>query len=174
MPSGARALLADRQVPAFLAPRHGLTVGELAQLFREERGLDLELTVVRCDGWRRGILARQAGLPWVFPSPNMPTPETALVGKVIRVNAAARFAVMSFPIGRLPALEQRLSVYRLGLKTGEIKEWAHYAGESAGYVIVEGNELDALKISDIFAPYVKFTSKVLLTIEQCEQVWKSL
>lgn len=60
------------------------------------------------------------------------------------------------------------------LKSGEIKEWAHYAGESAGYVIVEGNELDALKISDIYAPYVKFTSKVLLTIEQCEQVWKSL
>ncbi len=62
-----------------LAPRHGLTVGELALLFREERGLDLELTVVSCDGWRRAQGARQAGLPWVSPSPNMPTPETALV-----------------------------------------------------------------------------------------------
>jgi len=61
-----------------LAPRHGLTVGELAQLFRQERGLDLELTVVRCDGWRRGRTARETGLPWVFPSPNMPTPEAAL------------------------------------------------------------------------------------------------
>jgi uncharacterized protein YbbC (DUF1343 family) len=62
-----------------LAPRHGLTVGELALLFREERGLDLDLTVVECDGWRRGDAARATGLPWVFPSPNMPTPETALV-----------------------------------------------------------------------------------------------
>lgn len=62
-----------------LAPRHGLTVGELALLFRAERRLDLDLTVVECRGWRRGLLARQAGLPWVFPSPNMPTPETALV-----------------------------------------------------------------------------------------------
>jgi uncharacterized protein YbbC (DUF1343 family) len=62
-----------------LAPRHGLTVGELALLFREERGLDLDLTVVTCDGWRRGQGARETGLPWVFPSPNMPTPETALV-----------------------------------------------------------------------------------------------
>jgi len=62
-----------------LAPRHGLTVGELALLFRAERRLDLELTVVPCEGWRRGQGAREAGLPWVFPSPNMPTPETALV-----------------------------------------------------------------------------------------------
>lgn len=62
-----------------LAPRHGMTVGELARLFRVERGLDLDLTVVPCEGWRRGVGAREAGLPWVFPSPNMPTPETALV-----------------------------------------------------------------------------------------------
>ena len=62
-----------------LAPRHGLTVGELAELFRVERGLDLELTVVECRGWRRRQHQREAGLPWVFPSPNMPTPETALV-----------------------------------------------------------------------------------------------
>jgi uncharacterized protein YbbC (DUF1343 family) len=62
-----------------LAVRHGLTVGELAQLFRAERGLDLALSVVPCEGWRRGVLFRETGLPWVFPSPNMPTPETALV-----------------------------------------------------------------------------------------------
>jgi uncharacterized protein YbbC (DUF1343 family) len=62
-----------------LAVRHGMTVGELARLFREERRLDVELTVVPCQGWRRGMQARDTGLPWVFPSPNMPTPETALV-----------------------------------------------------------------------------------------------
>jgi len=59
--------------------RHGLTVGELAGLYREELGLGLALTVVPCDGWRRGMAWRDTGLPWVFPSPNMPTPETALV-----------------------------------------------------------------------------------------------
>ena len=62
-----------------LAPRHGMTVGELAELFRVERELDLELTVVGCEGWRREVGFRETGLPWVFPSPNMPTPETALV-----------------------------------------------------------------------------------------------
>jgi uncharacterized protein YbbC (DUF1343 family) len=62
-----------------LAVRHGMTVGELALLFRAERRLDLDLEVVPCRGWRRGTLFRETGLPWVFPSPNMPTPETALV-----------------------------------------------------------------------------------------------
>jgi uncharacterized protein YbbC (DUF1343 family) len=62
-----------------LAPRHGMTVGELAELFRAERGLDLALTVVTCRRWRRRMHQRETGLPWVFPSPNMPTPETALV-----------------------------------------------------------------------------------------------
>jgi hypothetical protein len=49
------------------------------------------------------------------------SPAGALVGKVISVNPAARFAVLNFPIGRLPALEQRLSVYRQGLRVGEVK-----------------------------------------------------
>jgi uncharacterized protein YbbC (DUF1343 family) len=62
-----------------LAVRHGMTVGELALLFREERRLDVELDVVLARGWRRGAPFRATGLPWVFPSPNMPTPETALV-----------------------------------------------------------------------------------------------
>ncbi|WP_242340875.1 exo-beta-N-acetylmuramidase NamZ domain-containing protein [Anaeromyxobacter sp. SG66] len=62
-----------------LAPRHGMTIGELALLFRAERKLDLDLEIVACEGWRRGVGFRETGLPWVFPSPNMPTPETALV-----------------------------------------------------------------------------------------------
>ncbi len=62
-----------------VAVRHGMTVGELALLFREERRMDLDLEVVPCRGWRREVGFRGTGLPWVFPSPNMPTPETALV-----------------------------------------------------------------------------------------------
>ena len=62
-----------------LAPRHGMTVGELARLFRAERRIDVELEVVPCEGWRRRDRYRDTGLPWILPSPNMPTPETALV-----------------------------------------------------------------------------------------------
>jgi uncharacterized protein YbbC (DUF1343 family) len=62
-----------------LAVRHGMTVGELAALFRDERRLDLDLEVVPCRGWRRRARFGETGLPWVLPSPNMPTPQTALV-----------------------------------------------------------------------------------------------
>jgi uncharacterized protein YbbC (DUF1343 family) len=62
-----------------LAVRHGMTVGELALLFQAERKLALDLEIVPCEGWRRTASFRETGLPWVFPSPNMPTPETALV-----------------------------------------------------------------------------------------------
>lgn len=65
-----------------LAPipmRHGLTIGELAGFFRAWRGLDIELDVVWMDGWRRQMDFEATGLPWVLPSPNMPTVETAFV-----------------------------------------------------------------------------------------------
>jgi len=62
-----------------LPVRHGLTVGELALLFREERGLDVDLKVIRMRGWRRAMTFEETGLPWVMPSPNMPTPDTAVV-----------------------------------------------------------------------------------------------
>ncbi len=48
------------------------------------------------------------------------TPDTRLVGKVVSFDPDGRFAVLNFPIGHLPALGQRLGVYRLGLKVGEI------------------------------------------------------
>ncbi len=51
--------------------RHGMTVGELALLFRAELGLDLNLEVVPCEGWRRADAFDATGLEWVNPSPNM-------------------------------------------------------------------------------------------------------
>ncbi len=48
-------------------------------------------------------------------------PAGALIGKIISVNTSARFVVLNFPIGKMPALEQRLGVYLNGLKVGEVK-----------------------------------------------------
>ena len=62
-----------------LAVRHGLTVGELARMFREECRLDVDLEVVPMRGWRRPMHFEDTGLPWVLPSPNMPTVDTAFV-----------------------------------------------------------------------------------------------
>ena len=65
--------------------RHGLTMGELALLMNTEYNLGADLSVVPVTGWKRDDLFRDTGFPWVAPSPNMPTPECALVypGQVI-------------------------------------------------------------------------------------------
>ena len=62
-----------------LVVRHGMTTGELSLLFREELALDLDLRVVPMQGWRRPMHYEDTGLPWVLPSPNMPTVDTAFV-----------------------------------------------------------------------------------------------
>jgi uncharacterized protein YbbC (DUF1343 family) len=62
-----------------LAVRHGMTAGELGLMFRDELELDVDLKVVRMRGWRREMAYEDTGLPWVLPSPNMPTPDTAFV-----------------------------------------------------------------------------------------------
>jgi uncharacterized protein YbbC (DUF1343 family) len=62
-----------------LAARHGMTVGELALMFQDELRLDLELHVVKLKNWRRRASFEETGLPWVMPSPNMPTVDTASV-----------------------------------------------------------------------------------------------
>ncbi|PTM54805.1 exo-beta-N-acetylmuramidase NamZ family protein [Desmospora activa] len=64
--------------------RHGMTVGELAYLFNEEflpqsGAQSVDLQVIQMKGWKRGSHYQDTGLPWVLPSPNMPTLETALV-----------------------------------------------------------------------------------------------
>ena len=59
--------------------RHGMTVGELARLFNGEFGIGCDLAVVPMLGWRRSMWFDQTGLPWVQPSPNLPTLESAIV-----------------------------------------------------------------------------------------------
>jgi uncharacterized protein YbbC (DUF1343 family) len=59
--------------------RHGRTIGELAELFRAERVPDVDLVVLPVENWNRAHYIDETGLPWVMPSPNMPTPDTAVV-----------------------------------------------------------------------------------------------
>jgi uncharacterized protein YbbC (DUF1343 family) len=59
--------------------RHGLTAGEIAGMVRQTEQIDVALTVVPVLNWRRDRLGDATGLPWVMPSPNMPTLDTALV-----------------------------------------------------------------------------------------------
>ena len=62
-----------------LAVRHGMTIGEIAAYLNAAHGFGCPLTIVRMRGWRRAMSWEDTGLPWVAPSPNMPTPDTARV-----------------------------------------------------------------------------------------------
>jgi uncharacterized protein YbbC (DUF1343 family) len=76
--------LLDRSLSSFvgrypLPVRHGMTVAELATLFNDAFGIGCDLRVVEMKGWNRAMQFEQTALPWVPPSPNMPSPATARV-----------------------------------------------------------------------------------------------
>ena len=62
-----------------LPVRHGMTIGEIASYLKNEFYLSLDLHVIKMQGWKRKMLFDETALPWVMPSPNMPTPDTAIV-----------------------------------------------------------------------------------------------
>jgi uncharacterized protein YbbC (DUF1343 family) len=59
--------------------RHGLTLGEVARAANEAEGIGADLTVVQVEDWQRDQWWDETGLPWVLPSPNLPTLDTATV-----------------------------------------------------------------------------------------------
>lgn len=65
--SGAESFVGFHSLPV----RHGMTIGELALMFRTELKLKLRLTVIPCEGWKRSQFWDATGLTWINPSPNM-------------------------------------------------------------------------------------------------------
>ena len=59
--------------------RHGLTIGELSLLFNNDFGIGCDLTVIPMKGWNREMFFSDTGLPWIPPSPNMPSSISAMV-----------------------------------------------------------------------------------------------
>tara|TARA_R110002126_G_scaffold1402_13_gene8028 strand:- start:8670 stop:9923 length:1254 start_codon:yes stop_codon:yes gene_type:complete len=72
---GLRSFVAFHELPV----QHGMTVGELARMFRVERELDLDLRVVEMQGWERAEIWTDTGLTWIPPSPNLPTFQSVLL-----------------------------------------------------------------------------------------------
>lgn len=59
--------------------RHGMTVGELAKFFNAEFDIKCDLEIIEMEGWKRDLYLDRTDTPWVIPSPNMPTVDTAVV-----------------------------------------------------------------------------------------------
>jgi uncharacterized protein YbbC (DUF1343 family) len=62
-----------------IAMRHGMTVGELAKMFNEAFAINCNLDIVPMSGWKRSMWWDSTAIPWILPSPNMPTLDTAIV-----------------------------------------------------------------------------------------------
>ena len=103
--------------------RHGLTIGELARLFNDQFALGADLDVVAMEGWRRADYADDCGMPWVMPSPNMPTLDSAIVypGTVLLEGTLASegrgttrpFELVGGPWVRAEAFADRLNAHGL-------------------------------------------------------------
>lgn len=106
-----------------LATRHAMTLGELTRFFDRFCGWSCELEVIAMQGWRRHMRYDQTGVPWVMPSPNMPTLETALLypGQCLLEGTnlsegrgtTRPFELFGAPYLDAPALYKRLSAYEL-------------------------------------------------------------
>jgi uncharacterized protein YbbC (DUF1343 family) len=137
--------------------RHGLTIAEIAQLVRAgipwgaprfAQPLDCELSVVPMRGWKRRDLFDATGLPWVLPSPNMPTVDTAVVypgmcllegTNVSEGRGTTRpFEIFGAPFVDGYALAERLSAYDLpGLRVRPLSfrpVFHKFGGQSCGGV----------------------------------------
>ena len=86
-PIGGAAVAGNVLDPAFasfvglfpIPTRHGMTCGELARLFNEHFGIGCELEVISMEGWSRDLWLDETDSPWVMPSPNIPTLDSAIV-----------------------------------------------------------------------------------------------
>lgn len=99
--------------------RHGMTVGELALMFNGEFGIGCDLEVIRMKGWRRAMWFEETGLPWVMPSPNMPTVDTSVVypGSVLLEGATVsegRGTTRPFEMIGAPYIDPKTLIEELG------------------------------------------------------------
>jgi uncharacterized protein YbbC (DUF1343 family) len=105
--------------PYPLPMRHGLSLGELARYYNATQKLGCDLEVIEARGWRRGDYWDAAGLPWVLPSPNLPTLDSAVVypGQVLLEGtnlSEGRGTTRPFELWGAPFLEPARIKDRLG------------------------------------------------------------
>ncbi len=152
--------------------RHGMTAGELARMYVGEFGIDVDLTVVPVDAWRRDMTFEDTGLPWVAPSPNMPDQESALAypgtclfeGTPISVGRGTEraFQWIGAPWLDGPALADALNSYALA---GVNFEAVTFTPTNAGDRKFEGEEIPGVLIVPSSTDYDASRAAVAMLVE---------
>ena len=147
-----------------IAQRHGMTMGELAQLFNEEYGIGCKLTVIPMLNYERWMDFEDTKLPWVIPTPNLPTVATAYAYNATCIfegtnvaegrGTTTPFELIGAPWIKAERLAEELNGY--GLKGVYFRpQWftptfSKYQGELCGGVyvhITDRKQFEALKTS---------------------------
>jgi len=140
--------------------RHGMTSGELAIFFNSQFAIGADVEVANCQGWKRSMWFDETGLPWVMPSPNMPTPETAALypglcfiegTNVSEARGTTRpFEMFGAPWVDAHKLAERLNAFELpGVRFRPahfIPAASKYQGERCGGVQAHVMDRDALAV----------------------------
>ncbi len=174
--------LLDRDYRSFVGRaeipmRHGLTIGELAQLLVAERGLDIDLSVVALQGWSRAHRFRQLKRHWIPPSPNLPTPESTMVypGQVLLEGTnlsegrgtTIPFECVGAPFVDPVPLKRAVDRYALPgvrfLETRFTPTFDKWAGESCGGLSLHVTD------SRTFRPY----RTTVCLLQACQSLWPS-
>jgi uncharacterized protein YbbC (DUF1343 family)/CubicO group peptidase (beta-lactamase class C family) len=145
-----------------LALRHGMTIGELARMFRAERNLRLDLEVIPLESWKREMWFDETGLPWVSPSPNMRNLKEAIlypgVGLLERVLSVGRgtdtpFEMMGAPYLHDVFLAEQLHALELpGVRFVPVQftpAASTFAGQACGGVYVLLTDREKCPVVDI-------------------------
>ena len=152
--------------------RHGMTPGELAGMFVGEFGVRVELTVVAVDGWTRNQAFADTGLPWIAPSPNMPSVESAthypgtclFEGTSISVG---RGTDQAFQLIGAPWLDAEELLHEVGQHSlpGVTIEPVTFTPESPGDRKFDGEAVHGLKLTARDDSYDPTVTAVALLIE---------
>ena len=137
-----------------------MTVGELARMMVGEFGVEVDLKVVPAEGWRRGVIFPETGLPWLPPSPNMPSVESALhypgtclfEGTNLSVGRGtdSAFQLVGAPWLDASALVSALEEYAL---PGVRFEEARFTPRGAGDGKFDGEEVIGVRLVSLGADY---------------------
>lgn len=142
-----------------LPMRHGLTIGEALMMVNKADVSPCRLEVVRLEGWKRDMYFHRTGLPWVMPSPNIPTPGTAMVypGMVLLETtniSEGRGTTQPFEIAGAPWIAPRqlvstLAEHRIAGVTFRPLEftptWDKYAGSLCGGIQLHITDIDTFR-----------------------------
>lgn len=155
---GATAFIAWHDLPI----RHGMTVGELAKMFRDELHIDVDLTVIPIAHWKREQWQDAAGLPWINPSPNLRSlTEAALypgLGTIEQSISVGRGTATPFEIVGAPYIDADRFTHELNALhlAGVRFEPAHFTPASSRYakqqchgarvILVDRNALHAVEM----------------------------